>query len=176
MLMNLFKGVMSMIHYSHMPEGYVCPFCLLVKGIEDKEEKLIQSKQQDIVYKDDYVTALIATLWWPNNKAHVIIVPNKHFENIFDLPVEYATRIHQLAQKISYALKECYKCDGISTRQHNEPGGSQDVWHYHLHVYPRYNNDDLYRTDGKLSSSEERLSYAEQLRTWFEIDKLNNDK
>ncbi|WP_225215935.1 hypothetical protein [Psychrobacillus faecigallinarum] len=63
-----------MIHYSHMPEGYVCPFCLLVKGIEDKEDKLIQSKQQDIVYKDDYVTALIATLWWPNNKAHVIIV------------------------------------------------------------------------------------------------------
>lgn len=164
-----------MIQYSHIPKGYVCPFCLLVKGIEDEENKLIQSKQQDIVYKDEYVTALIATLWWPNNEGHVIIIPNKHYENIFDLPNEYSTLIHQLAQKISFALKECYKCDGISTRQHNEPGGSQDVWHYHLHVYPRYIHDDLYRTDGKLSASEDRLKYAEQLRNWFDKNKLNND-
>lgn len=157
-----------MLQYRHTPHDYTCPFCLLVKGIEDEQDKKVQSKQHDIVYKDDYVTALIATLWWPNNKAHVIIVPNKHFENIFDLPIEYATRIHQLAQKIAYVLKECYKCEGISTRQHNEPGGSQDVWHYHLHVYPRYFEDDLYRTDGKLSSPEDRKSYANQLRSWFE--------
>ncbi|MGB2994402.1 MAG: diadenosine tetraphosphate hydrolase, partial [Paenisporosarcina sp.] len=83
--------------YKHMPLDYVCPFCLVVNGVEDKENKLVQSKQQDIVYKDDYVTALIATLWWDNNKAHVIIIPNQHFENIFDLPIEYATKIHQLS-------------------------------------------------------------------------------
>lgn len=157
-----------MFQYTHEPQGYVCPFCLLVKGIEDEDNKLIQSKQRDIVYKDEFVTALIATLWWPNNKGHVIIIPTKHYENIFDLPVEVAIRIHELAQKLSFALKECYKCDGISTRQHNEPGGSQDVWHYHLHVYPRYYNDNLYRTDGKLSSPNERGIYAEKLRTWLE--------
>lgn len=157
-----------MLQYRHMPHDYTCPFCLLVNGIEDEQDKKVQSKQHDIIYKDEYATALIATLWWPNNKAHVIIVPNKHFENIFDLPIEYATRIHQLAQKISFALKECYKCEGISTRQHNEPGGSQDVWHYHLHVYPRYFEDDLYRTDGELSLPEERIIYANQLRSWFE--------
>lgn len=82
--------------------------------------------------------------------------------------------IHQLAKKISFALKECYKCDGISTRQHNGPGGRQIVWHYHLHVYPRYNEDDLYRTDGKLSAPEDRLNYAEQLRNWFNKNELNN--
>ena len=154
--------------YLHIPSDYVCPFCLVVKGEEDEGNKLVQSKQQDIVYKDDYVTALIATLWWENNKAHVIIIPNQHYENIFDLPIELATKIHELSQKVSYALKECYQCDGISTRQHNEPGGSQDVWHYHLHVYPRYKDDNLYKMDGHLSSPKERIYYSEQLRTWFE--------
>jgi len=157
-----------MFHYKHEPKGYVCPFCMLVKGIKDPDNKTIQSKQRDIVYQDDDVTALIASLWWPNNKGHIIIIPNKHYENIFDLPMEVATKIHQLAQKLSFALKECYECDGISTRQHNEPGGGQDVWHYHLHVYPRYANDNFYRTSGELSSPEEREGFAEKLRNWLE--------
>ncbi|MFC6040364.1 HIT family protein [Paenisporosarcina macmurdoensis] len=156
--------------YLHIPSDYVCPFCLVVKGVEDEGNKLVQSKQQDIVYKDDYVTALIATLWWENNKAHVIIIPNQHYENIFDLPIDIATKIHELSQKVAHALKECYQCDGISTRQHNEPGGSQDVWHYHLHVYPRYKDDNLYKMDGHLSSPKERIYYSEQLRTWFETN------
>lgn len=80
-----------------MPSNYLCPFCLVVKGEEDN--KLVQTKQQDIIYKDEHVTALIATLWWPNNKGHVIIIPNDHYENIFDLPIEIATRIHKLSQQ-----------------------------------------------------------------------------
>ncbi|MFD1736341.1 HIT family protein [Bacillus salitolerans] len=156
-----------MTQYKHMPTDYICPFCLVIDGVEDDENKLVQSKQNDIIYKDEYVTALIATLWWPNNKAHVIIIPNRHFENIFDLPIEYATRIHDLSRKIAYALKECYNCDGISTRQHNEPGGSQDVWHYHLHVYPRYVEDNLYHTHGFLSAPEDRGYYANLLRSWL---------
>jgi histidine triad (HIT) family protein len=157
--------------YSHLPAGYTCPFCLVVQGVEDEENRKVQTKQKDIVYKDDYVTAFIASLWWTNNKGHVIIIPNHHYENIFDLPIEYATKIHQAAKTVSYALKDCYQCHGISTRQHNEPGGSQDVWHFHLHLYPRYENDNLYGTDGSLSTPQERLFYAEQLRTWF-----NNQK
>ena len=46
-----------------MPSDYVSLFCLVVNGVEDKENKLVQSNQQDIVYKDDYVTTLIASLW-----------------------------------------------------------------------------------------------------------------
>ena len=47
--------------YSHMPPNYTCPFCLVVQGIEDPNNKLVQSKQQDIVYQDEHVTALVAT-------------------------------------------------------------------------------------------------------------------
>ncbi|MCM3730303.1 hypothetical protein M3196_01300 [Fictibacillus nanhaiensis] len=80
--------------------------------------------------------------------------------------------MHKLSQQVSFALKECYKCDGISTRQHNEPGGSQDVWHYHLHVYPRYFEDNLYLTHGSLSEPTERLVFAEKLRAWFQANIL----
>jgi len=100
--------------YNHEPQGYICPFCNIVKGIENGH---VYTKQKDIMYKDDYI--------------------------------------------------EVYKCDGVSTRQHNEPSGNQDVWHYHLHVFPRYKNDNLYKTDRRNSEPEERTEYAEKLREYF---------
>lgn len=110
--------------YNHAPNGYICPFCLIAKGIENEN---LYTKQTDIIYKDDYVTAFIGAGWWMNNKGHVIIIPNSHFENIYDLPDEISANIHKLERKVAIALKEVYKCDGVSSRQHNEPCGNQDV-------------------------------------------------
>jgi len=64
-------------------------------------------------------------------------------------------------------MRVSYSCDGISTRQHNEPFGNQDVWHYHVHVFPRYENDNLYacRPQVEFASIEERISYTDKLRT-----------
>lgn len=50
------------------------------------------------------------------------------------------------------ALKAALSCDGISTRQQNEPAGDQDVWHYHVHVFPRYADDGLYGSLGEWST------------------------
>ncbi|WP_222619102.1 hypothetical protein [Ornithinibacillus hominis] len=47
----------------------------------------------------------------------------------------------RVAQLTALAMKDTYDCDGITTRQHNEPAGSQDVWHYYLHVYLDKKND-----------------------------------
>jgi histidine triad (HIT) family protein len=47
--------------YNHIPEGYICPFCLIVEGIENEH---LYTKQSDIVYKDEFVTAFIASCWW----------------------------------------------------------------------------------------------------------------
>ncbi|MFD1953121.1 HIT family protein [Paenibacillus thailandensis] len=151
--------------YSHMPEGYECPFCRVIAGDERPNNG---TKQRDVVYRNELVTAFIASKWWPNNKGHVLVVPNNHYENLFDLPAEYAAEIHRAAQLVALAMKGNYGCDGISTRQHNEPAGNQDVWHYHLHVYPRYENDRLYLTAGSPSDPEERPYYADKLRAWIE--------
>jgi histidine triad (HIT) family protein len=63
-------------------------------------------------------------------------------------------------------MKQVYDCDGVSTRQHNEPAGNQDVWHYHLHVTPRYHGDRFYETmaiEKTLMLPEERAWHAQRL-------------
>jgi histidine triad (HIT) family protein len=148
--------------YNHAPENYACPFCLLIQGGTDDQR--VYSVQSDIVYRDEAVTAFIGSHQWPNNHGNTIIVPNEHFENIYDLPLQYAQAIHRAAKLLALAMKAAYSCDGVSTRQHNEPAGNQDVWHYHLHVTPRYANDNFYSTQREFMSSEDRARHAEALK------------
>lgn len=159
------------MNITHAPEGYVCPFCLLVKGIENKH---VHSRQRDIIYQDLHITAFVASHWWPNNKGHVLIIPNNHIENIYGLPVDLSNRIHELEIEVAKAFKEVYKCDGVSSRQHNEPC-NQDVWHYHLHVYPRYFEDHLYGTERAPSNELERAEFAERLRQYFITKEIKID-
>jgi histidine triad (HIT) family protein len=92
--------------------------------------------------------AFVASHWWENNHGHVLVVPILHYENLYELPDDTGAAIFAMSRRIALALKRGYRCDGVSTRQHNEPAGYQDVWHYHLHVFPRYTNDRLYPADG----------------------------
>ena len=152
--------------HNHAPSDYICPFCLVVQGIENEH---VRTLQDDVIYKDDFITAFIAAGCWPNNKGHILIIPNTHYENIYDLPDDLSAKIHAFSRKAALALKEVYQCGGVSTRQHNEPCGNQEVWHYHLHVFPRYQNDDLYLSyrEGADLPPEERRVYAKKLRAYF---------
>jgi histidine triad (HIT) family protein len=150
--------------YNHAPEDYLCPFCLLVQGVESPD---VWSVQDDIVYRDRTVTAFISSHQWPNNHGNVIVVPNEHFENIYDLPNQYALNIHRVAKRIALAMKMIYSCDGVSTRQHNEPAGNQDVWHYHLHVTPRYMDDQFYLSRREPMVAHERSKHAARLREYL---------
>lgn len=147
--------------HNHAPENYHCPFCLLVKGIKNEH---VASVQSDIIYSDDAVTALIGAHQWTNNHGNTIIIPNEHFENIYDLPVRYAQDIFRASKRLAIAMKTVYACDGVSTRQHNEPAGNQDVWHYHLHITPRYQNDGLYGSQRQFMEIADRAKHAEALK------------
>jgi histidine triad (HIT) family protein len=147
--------------YNHAPPGYVCPFCLLAQGVF---EAPVISTLDDLVVQTDSVTALVSSHQWPQNPGNVIILPNRHFENIYDLPVEYALPLHAVAKGIALAMKTGLGCDGVSMRQHNEPAGNQDVWHYHLHITPRYPGDAFYGTARALMPAEERARLARTLR------------
>nr|WP_249273721.1 hypothetical protein [Agreia sp. VKM Ac-1783] len=63
-------------------------------------------------------------------------------------------------------LRAAYGCEGTSVRQHNEPADGQDVWHLHVHVFPRWSGDELYRRDAEASwvCAEKRARYASKLR------------
>jgi histidine triad (HIT) family protein len=151
--------------YNHAPKDYACPFCLLLQGINNEHVLSIAS---DVFFKGDEVTALISSHQWPNNLGHAVVIPNQHFENIYDLPTALGCQIYTVARQVALAMKTVYDCDGVSTRQHNEPDGNQDVWHYHLHVFPRYADDNLYGTHRAEMSAEERARYAQKLRTYFQ--------
>ena len=150
--------------YQHAPQTYLCPFCLLIQRVENEN---VYSVRSDIIYQDDSVTAFIGSHQWPRNQGNTIVVPNEHFENIFDLPDRYAVAIHRVARIVALTMKEVYAADGISLRQHNEPAGYQDVWHYHIHVTPRYMADRFYPTyeERTFMQVSERAKHAEKLRT-----------
>jgi histidine triad (HIT) family protein len=149
----------------HAPSGYVCPFCRFVQGNDTPA-----NTRGDVVYQDDEVMAFVAPRWWPNNPGNVIVIPISHSENIYAIPDDILSRIIVVARRLAIAIKEVYRCDGTSLRQHNEPGGGQDVFHFHLHVFPRYVDDELYQltNEHRFASHDERHPYAQELRAFLE--------
>ena len=148
----------------HEPQAYRCPFCFLIAGGETTART-----QRDIVRQSGLATAFISPRWWPNNHGHVLVVSNAHHENLYDLPAECGHAVHDLVREVAVAIRHTYGCDGTSVRQHNEPAGNQHVWHYHVHVFPRYEDDDLYgsRPDPEFVAAEQRWPYADKLRAYF---------
>ncbi|MEM8861065.1 MAG: HIT family protein [Chloroflexota bacterium] len=159
-----------MMNISHAPPNYQCPFCLLVAGIVNEHTL---SRQSDIVYQTDRVTAFVASHQWRKNHPNILVIPNEHYENVYTLPADYGNDLQKAINKVALALKAAYNCDGVSTRQHNEPAGYQDVWHYHVHVTPRFKNDQLYakmRWIKKFMPPGERASYAIELKKLITLD------
>lgn len=124
----------------------------------------------DIVYIDEFVTAFINSFWIKHNLGHVIVVPNDHYENLYNLPDNLGAHIFSVAKKIAIAMKKSYKCDGITLLQNNEPAGGQHAFHYHLHyhlhIFPRYENDELHvnMMNKQLADPAKRKDFADKLR------------
>ncbi len=152
--------------YNHAPENYVCPICLAVEGVENESTMI---KQPDIFYKDEVVMAFISSKF-DKNGGHPLIVPVKHYENLYDLPEDIGSRILSLSKKVARAMKEATNCDGVTVMQNNEPAGDQHAFHYHLHIYPRYLGDELHKSilDTRVSLPEERATLADSLRSCLE--------
>jgi histidine triad (HIT) family protein len=142
--------------HNHEPADYRCPFCLNLTGAADLP--------LEIIHRDEHVFVKVNPRWWPNNPGSVLVVPVEHHENVFDLPPELGTPIQRAVRDAAIAMKRAFGCDGVSTRQHNEPAGNQDVWHYHVHVFPRWDGDGLYRSERSPADPDELRRRADQLR------------
>ncbi len=146
---------------SHAPSRYDCPFCTIAAG-----DSTPATTQDDVVYHDDAVTAFIASEWWPNNPGAVLVITNTHLENLYEVPDRLGSQIYRASRLVALAMKDAYGCAGTSTRQHNEPAGGQDVWHYHQHVFPRYPDDHLYQLTEQRAPAplDQKARYARALR------------
>lgn len=151
--------------HNHAPQDYNCPFCLLAKGNNTEH-----SSPSDIIYEDQNTIAFVSPKWWINNPGHVLVITKNHFENIYDIPEDVLGDVYKTAKRIAIAIKESYVSDGTSMRQHNEPAGGQDVWHFHVHVFPRYKNDNLYQQhdNSRFVTKEERQEYIQKLKDYLQ--------
>ena len=97
-------------------------------------------------------------------EGHPLVVPKGHFENIFALDNQIASKIMQEAVLISKVLKSTLDCDGINLIQSNGSAAGQDVFHFHLHIKPRWFNDDVVLSwNTSAVENEKKVALAENL-------------
>lgn len=107
-----------------------CIFCKIVKG--DLPSKTI--------YEDDLIKVIMNIE--PATNGHLLVIPKKHYLNIFDIDEEVVNHSFKIIRdKIYPLLKEKLNCEGLTLSENNLLG--QTVPHFHIHVTPRYQNDLL---------------------------------
>lgn len=79
----------------------------------------------------------------PASKGHALIIPKEHYRNLFDLDEEIASKALVLAKKMICKMKDVLGCEGYNIVQNNEEVAGQTVFHFHMHLIPRYKNDNV---------------------------------
>ncbi|MDO4677295.1 MAG: HIT family protein [Blautia sp.] len=92
----------------------------------------------------------------PASKGHALILPKTHAANIYELSDELAAKAMILAKKMATVMTDALKCDGFNIVQNNGEPAGQTVFHFHMHLIPRYKNDGvgITWTPGELTEEE----------------------
>ena len=94
----------------------------------------------------------------PVNKGHTLIIPKKHFENIYETPDKIISKMILGAKKLSIIIKKTMKSDGINVYMNNGRAAGQQVEHAHIHVIPRLEKDGFTYWKNKKKYSDEEMS------------------
>lgn len=92
------------------------------------------------LYEDDDFRVILDL--GPATKGHALILPKEHYPNLYELPDELAGKAIVLAKKMITKLTKALGCDGYNVVQNNGEAAGQTVFHFHMHLIPRYNGDD----------------------------------
>ncbi len=106
-----------------------CIFCKIANGD-------IPSKT---IYEDEDFKVILDL--GPATKGHALILPKNHYRSLYDLPDDAASKVMLLAKKMTIQMTNKLKCDGFNLVQNNEEAAGQTVFHFHLHLIPRYKGD-----------------------------------
>ena len=108
-----------------------CIFCKIIN-------KEIPSK---IVYEDDLVIAILDLS--QATYGHTLVMPKKHYANIYEIDDDTLAHLIKVVKELAIKLKNKLHADGINILNNNDEAAGQTVMHYHIHILPRYKNDDL---------------------------------
>ena len=107
-----------------------CIFCMLANGD-------IPTRK---IYEDDMFTVIMDNA--PVTKGHALILPKNHYDNLYELPEDTAGKAFQLAKKLAVKMTERLHCEGFNVLQNNGEIAGQTIYHFHLHLIPRYADDN----------------------------------
>ena len=93
------------------------------------------------LYEDDLFRVILDL--GPASKGHALILPKNHYANLYENPDEMGGKAMVLAKKMGTALKEALGCDGLNVVQNNGEAAGQTVFHFHMHLIPRYQDDQV---------------------------------
>jgi len=108
-----------------------CIFCRIAAG----------KAPASVVYENDLVMAFMDI--GQANPGHVLVAPKQHMRDIYELDEELAAEVMRVAVRVAKAVKRQMKPDGLNLLQANERAGLQSVFHFHLHVLPRFWGDEI---------------------------------
>ena len=106
------------------------------------------------LYEDDDFRVILDL--GPASKGHALILPKNHYRNLYDIDDEVASKAILLAKKMITKLTDVLNCDGYNIVQNNEEAAGQTVFHFHMHMIPRYANGPqmVLWNPGKLNDTE----------------------
>ena len=107
-----------------------CIFCKLANG----------DIPTNSIYEDEDFNVILDAS--PATKGHALILPKQHFANLYEIDDETLAKVAKLSKKIVAYETEALKCDGYNIVQNNGETAGQTVFHYHMHLIPRYDSDD----------------------------------
>ena len=93
------------------------------------------------LYEDDDFRIILDL--GPASKGHALLLPKEHYENLYMLPDELAAKALPVAKKMITKLTEVLGCDGYNVVQNNGETAGQTVFHFHMHLMPRYKGDQV---------------------------------
>jgi histidine triad (HIT) family protein len=109
-----------------------CIFCKLANGVFETNK----------IYEDDDFTVILDA--GPATRGHALIIPKEHYANIYELPDDLAGKAFKLAKKLAIHMTDRLGCDGFNILQNNNEAAGQSVFHFHIHLIPRYNGDGAF--------------------------------
>ncbi|WP_099467354.1 HIT family protein [Konateibacter massiliensis] len=107
-----------------------CIFCKIAQG----------EVPSVVIYEDDKFKVILDM--GPAAKGHALILPKEHAKNIYELSEETTAEAFVLAKKMAEKMTKALSCDGFNIVQNNEPAAGQTVFHFHIHLIPRFEGDD----------------------------------
>lgn len=121
-----------------------CIFCKIIAG----------EIPSATVYEDGDFKAIMDI--FPASRGHIIILPKKHSANLYELDDDTAAKALLVARRLAKAMKEELNCDGINLLQNNGEAAGQTVFHFHIHLIPRFAGDSVKMTwsQGKYEDGE----------------------